>query len=100
LAGLGMSTIAEHADTLASELVSRVAPLGWTPFRSLDSSGSTSHLVSLRHPSRSAAEVQRLLAEAGVIVSPRGGGIRVSLHHYNDSSDVTALVNALTALDD
>ena len=98
LTGLGMSTIAEHADALASELVSRVAPLGWTPFRSLDSSGSTGHIVSLRHPTRSAAEVQRLLAEAGVIVSPRGGGIRVSLHHYNESSDITALVSTLSAL--
>ncbi len=100
LAGLGMPKIAEHADVLAHELVSRVAPLGWAPFRSLDSSSSTSHIVSLRHPTRPAVEVQRLLAEAGVVVSPRGGGIRVSLHHYNDSNDITALVNALTTLGD
>ena len=98
LTGLGMSTIAEHADALAHELVSRVAPLGWVPFRPLESSASSNHIVSLRHPSRPAAEVQRRLAEAGVVVSPRGGGIRVSLHHYNDSSDITALVNALTTL--
>ena len=100
LAGRGMSTIAEHAAALASELVSRVAPLGWTPFRSLDSSGATSHLVSLRHPTRSAVEVQQGLQGAGVVVSSRGGGIRVSLHHYNNSSDITALVTALTTLDD
>lgn len=98
LTGLGMPRIAEHSDALADELVSRVAPLGWAPFRSLESSASSSHIVSLRHPSRPAAEVQRLLAEAGVIVTPRGGGIRVSLHHYNDSSDITALVVALSAL--
>ena len=42
--------------------------------------------------------MERLLAEAGVVVSSRAGGIRVSLHHYNDSTDVTALVNALTTL--
>jgi selenocysteine lyase/cysteine desulfurase len=96
LTGLGMPAIAEHADVLADELVSRVAPLGWTPFRSLDSSASTSHILSLRHPTRSAVEVQRLLEEAGIVVSSRGGGIRVSLHHYNDSSDISALVNALT----
>jgi len=100
LAGLGLSAIAEHADALAYELVSRVARLGWAPFRSLESSASTNHIVSLRHATHPAVEVQRLLAEAGVVVSSRGGGIRVSLHHYNDSSDITALVNALTTLND
>ena len=100
LTGLGMSAIAEHADVLAHELVSRVAPLGWAPFRSLDSSASTSHILSLRHPTRSAVEVQRRLEEAGIVVSSRGGGIRVSLHHYNDSSDISTLVNALTTLSD
>ena len=100
LAGLGMSAIAEHAEALASELVSRVARLGWVPFRSLESSSSSNHIVSLRHPTRRAVEVQRLLADAGIVVSPRGGGIRVSLHHYNDSSDITALVDALTTRDD
>jgi selenocysteine lyase/cysteine desulfurase len=100
LAGLGMSAIAEHADALAHELVSRVARLGWAPFRPLGSSASANHIVSLRHAARPAVAVQRLLAEAGVVVSPRGGGIRVSLHHYNDSSDITALVDALTALSD
>lgn len=96
LTGLGMPAIAEHADVLAHELVARVAPLGWAPFRSLDSSASTSHLLSLRHPTHSAVEVQRRLEEAGIVVSSRGGGIRVSLHHFNDSGDVSALVNALT----
>lgn len=100
LAGLGMPAIAEHAEALAHELVSRVARLGWAPFRPLESSASTNHIVSLRHATHPALEVQRLLAEAGVVVSPRGGGIRVSLHHYNDSSDLTALVNALTTLND
>ena len=98
LTGVGMPAIAQHAEALAHELVSRVAPLGWSPFRPLGSGASSHHIVSLRHATRPVPEVQRLLAEAGVVVSPRGGGIRVSLHHYNDSSDITALVDALTAL--
>jgi selenocysteine lyase/cysteine desulfurase len=100
LSGLGMTDVAEHADVLAAELVSRVAGLGWSPFRPLGSSASSSHIISLRHPTHPAIAVQRYLAHAGVVVSPRGGGIRVSLHHYNDSSDITALVDALTSLDD
>jgi len=93
-----MRAVADHADRLASELVARVAPLGWAPFRALDSSASAAHLLSLRHPNHTAVEVQRLLAEAGVVVSPRGGGIRVSLHYYNDSGDITAFVDALARL--
>ena len=95
-----MTAIAEHADELAQELVRRVVHLGWTPFRPLDSPAATSHIVSLRHPTHDAVEVQRLLAEAGVVVSSGGGGIRVSLHHYNDSSDVTALVETLSGIHD
>jgi cysteine desulfurase / selenocysteine lyase len=98
LRDVGMPSIAAHTDALARELVSQVAPLGWAPFRSLDSSASTRHILSLRHPTRSAVEVQRLLEEAGIVVSSRGGGLRVSLHHYNDSSDVGALVGALAAV--
>jgi selenocysteine lyase/cysteine desulfurase len=98
LTGVGMPAIAQHAEALAHELVSRVAPLGWSPFRPLGSGASSHHIVSLRHATLPVAEVQRLLAEAGVVVSPRGGGIRVSLHHYNDSSDITALVDALATL--
>jgi len=98
LGKIGMPAIAEHADALAHELVSRVARLGWAPFRPLGSSASAHHIVSLRHATRPVGEVPRLLAEAGVVVSSRGGGIRVSLHHYNDSSDITALVDVLTTL--
>jgi cysteine desulfurase / selenocysteine lyase len=97
LTGLGMSAIAEHADALADELVARAAPLGWEPFRPLGD-GASSHIVSLRHATSPAAQVQRILADTGVVVSPRGGGIRVSLHHYNESSDITALVDALGSL--
>ena len=35
LSGIGLSSIREHADRLADNLVQRVAPLGWTPFRPL-----------------------------------------------------------------
>jgi selenocysteine lyase/cysteine desulfurase len=36
-----------------------------------------------------------LAGEHGVIVSSRGGGIRISLHGYNDGSDVAAITAAL-----
>jgi cysteine desulfurase/selenocysteine lyase len=98
LTQIGMPEIADHANALAHELVSRVAPLGWAPFRPLDTPAATNHIVSLGHPAHPADGVQQLLADADIVVSSRGGGIRVSLHHYNDSNDITALVEALGAL--
>ena len=52
--------------------------------------------MSLRHPALGAAAIQaRLAAEHQIMVSSRGGGIRVSLHGYNDSSDIKALADAM-----
>jgi selenocysteine lyase/cysteine desulfurase len=50
----------------------------------------------LRHPALGAAAIQaRLATEHQIVVSSRGGGIRVSLHAYNDSSDIEALADAI-----
>jgi selenocysteine lyase/cysteine desulfurase len=43
--------------------------------------------------------VQRTLAGThNVVCSSRNGAIRVSLHVYNDESDIAALVRALNSL--
>jgi cysteine desulfurase / selenocysteine lyase len=98
LEGVGMVTLAGHARTLAEELVARAAPLGWLPYRSLEQSSASGHLVSLRHERLPAHGVQRALAvDHRIYVSSRGGGIRVSLHGYNDSDDLSALIEALAA---
>jgi selenocysteine lyase/cysteine desulfurase len=47
-----------------------------------------------------AARAVAALAEAGIIVAARGGGIRVSPHVYNREADVDHLVAALVALRD
>jgi selenocysteine lyase/cysteine desulfurase len=96
LTGVGIPALAGHADALASQLVAATAPYGWTPFRDLDAPGASHHIVSLRHPTLDAAAIQaRLADERQIVVSSRGGGIRVSLHAYNDSSDIEALADAL-----
>ena len=82
--------------TLARELVAATAPHGWVPYRDLDAPGASHHIVSLHHPTLSAAAIQSRLAEdRQIVVSSRGGGIRVSLHAYNDSSDIDALADAM-----
>jgi selenocysteine lyase/cysteine desulfurase len=96
LTGVGFPALARHAEALARELVAATAPHGWTPYRDLDAPGASRHIVSLRHPTLAAPAVQaRLAEERDIVVSSRGGGIRVSLHAYNDSSDIDALADAM-----
>jgi selenocysteine lyase/cysteine desulfurase len=97
LTGVGPQALAAHAEALAHELVAATEPQGWAPFRDLDTPGASHHIVSLRHRTLPAAAVQaRLADERRIVVSARGGGIRVSLHVYNDSDDIAALANALS----
>lgn len=66
------------------------------PFRRPGIPEASSHIISLRHGSLSPAAVQAALpGDHRVIVSSRGGGIRISLHDYNDSNDIEALIDAL-----
>jgi cysteine desulfurase/selenocysteine lyase len=96
LTNVGFPALTRHAEALARELVAATAPHGWTPFRDLDAPGASHHIVSLRHPTLAAHEIQACLAkERQIVVSSRGGGIRVSLHAYNDSSDIDALADAM-----
>jgi cysteine desulfurase / selenocysteine lyase len=99
LTGIGLPSIREHADRLAETLVQRVAPLGWAPYRPLGDRSASGHILSLRHPTAPVEEVQAALAgEHRIITSSRVGGIRVSLHVYNDDDDVRALSEALESI--
>jgi cysteine desulfurase / selenocysteine lyase len=96
LTDVGLAALARHAEALARELVAATAPHGWAPYRDLDAARASHHIVSLRHPTLDAAAVSaRLADERRIVVGSRGGGIRVSLHGYNDSSDIAALADAL-----
>jgi selenocysteine lyase/cysteine desulfurase len=99
LTGLGLDSVRDHAYRLAALLVEQTAPSGWIPFRPLGDRSASSHIVSLRHPTANVQKVQAILAEEyHVVTSSRGGGIRVSLHAYNNSDDVRALADALDSI--
>ncbi len=99
LTELGYERIETHARLLAEDLVDALESLGWRPFRSLDDPSASAHIVALRHPDLDAATVRRMLHhEHRVITSARLDAIRVSLHVYNDSSDIDALADALTLI--
>jgi selenocysteine lyase/cysteine desulfurase len=99
LSSLGFERIDQHARRLATYLVDRVAELGWRPFRPLSDPSAASHIVSLRHADHDPeVTADRLASESRIICSGRGGGVRISLHVYNDGDNVDRLVDALSRL--
>jgi cysteine desulfurase / selenocysteine lyase len=99
LSSLGFERIDEHAQHLAAHLVDRVAELGWRPFHAPGDPSAASHIVSLRHANHDpAVTAERLASESRIICGRRAGGLRISLHAYNDGEDVDRLVEALRRL--
>lgn len=99
LLSLGFEHIEEHARLLAASLVDRVAELGWLPFRAPGDPSAASHIVSMRHPDRDpGVTAGRLASEFRIICGGRAGGLRISLHVYNDGDDIDRLVEAFRRL--
>jgi len=99
LSSLGFDRIDAHARRLATYLVDRVAELGWRPFRPLSDPSAASHIVSLRHAEQDpGVSAERLASESRIVCGRRAGGLRISLHVYNDGEDVDRLLEALGRL--
>jgi len=94
LLALDPAKIKTHAEGLVEMLVSGLADSGWQPFRALESQGASSHIVTLNHPEAGADETLQSLREANITCSIRNGRVRVSLAHYNDATDVEAIITA------
>ena len=91
---LGVENVLAHDLALAGELREGLERLGaevLTPAEDDRRAG----IVIARFPGREGPEVASELARAGVVVSPRLGAVRFSLHHFNDSSDVERALAAL-----
>ncbi len=99
LSSLGFERI-ERACAGSGDVPHRsVAELGWRPFRPLSDPSAASHIVSLRHADHDpGVTAERLASESRIICGGRAGGLRISLHAYNDGDDVDRLVEALRRL--
>ncbi len=94
LLDLGIENVLEHDLALAGELREGLEGLGaevLTPAEDERRAG----IVIARFPGREGPDVAARLADAGVIVSPRLGAVRFSLHAFNDSTDVARALAAL-----
>lgn len=94
---LGIENVLAHDLALAGELREGLERRGaevLTPAEDERRAG----IVIARFPGRDGPEVASKLEDAGVIVSPRLGAVRFSLHHFNDSTDVERALAALERL--
>jgi selenocysteine lyase/cysteine desulfurase len=94
--GLGVGSVLRHNLDLADQLLAGLDERGATILtpRQRDMRAG---IVTARFEGRDGEDVARRLTEGGVIVSPRVGSTRFSLHHYNTPADVDG---ALAVLDD
>jgi cysteine desulfurase / selenocysteine lyase len=97
LLDLGVEDVLEHDLALAGELRDGLEILGADVLTPADDDRRAG-IVIARFPGRDGSELAAGLAEAGVIVSPRLGAVRFSLHHFNDSSDVERALFAIGRL--
>ena len=92
--GIGEKAILDHNLALAGRLMAGLDQLGaelLTPREDAMRAG----IVSARLPGRDSQTVTAELIRAGVIVSPRFGATRFSVHFFNDESDVDRALAAV-----
>jgi len=102
LASLGLGT-----DT--SELADRVLAVTDYAVRRLEAIGAAiktcrepqhrSGIVAFELPGQDPVALRRRCLQAGVVLSVRGGNLRISPHAYNDESDIERLVEVLRGTD-
>jgi selenocysteine lyase/cysteine desulfurase len=92
IADAGLDTIEAHVQALATRFIEGARRRGLallTP----DQPASRGPLVMVR--STDAARLVEALARDGILCSTRDGALRVSLHYYNSTGDVDAVLAAL-----
>jgi cysteine desulfurase / selenocysteine lyase len=96
LSKIGITNIERRILTLTSYLVEKLHELDLDIISPLEEEKMRSGIIVFKMPD--ALEIVRKLEEKRIIVSARGGGIRVSPHFYNNEEDVDILIRALRAL--
>jgi cysteine desulfurase/selenocysteine lyase len=94
---LGVDRVLAHDQELASRLANGLESLGaqvLTPREDAHRAG----IVTARYPGRDGEAVAAQLNDAGVIVSPRFGATRFSVHFFNDERDVDRALETLSGM--
>lgn len=91
LTEIGVETIFEHNQALLSRLFENLPAEAMLSTTRRGARGSAA-VIKVNDYDAAAAD----LSEAGVVHDTRLGAVRISVHLYNDESDIDALVSALT----
>ncbi len=89
----GVEHVWRHVDYLTAIAAEDLAGVGAKVLS--ERSEGRSGILTFEVPGISAERVCAALLDRSVVGSPRGGGVRVSPHGYNDESDIEALVRAV-----
>ncbi len=89
----GIPEIEQRVLAITDYLCDRALSLGWRVFSSREPA-EKSGIVSLIHPSLSAAEVMKRCRAAGVVVNNRANRVRVSPHAYNTEDEIDRFLSA------
>jgi selenocysteine lyase/cysteine desulfurase len=92
----GPQAIAQRVRSLAAELASRLEQAGARP-RFPAEPAHQSGIVTFEVPGRDPAEIRQAALEADCVVSCRDGGVRASVHAYNNQADLERLVHVVAA---
>ncbi len=94
---LGVERVLAHDQALAERLADGLEAFGATVLTPRDDE-HRGGIVTARYPGHDGEEIAARLNAAGVIVSPRFGATRFSLHYFNDERDVDAALHVLATL--
>ena len=92
LLDIKVSSIMKHSDKLAKILFSMLEDSDWKSFRPTTSNEFSSHIISLTHPCADTVKSTfEQLSKKGFIFGIRNGRLRISISHYNNSTDIKYL---------
>ena len=92
LLDIKISSIMKHSDKLAKILFSMLEESDWKSFRPTTSNEFSSHIISLTHPCADTVKSTfEQLSKKGLVFGIRNGRLRISISHYNNSTDIKYL---------
>ena len=94
LSAAGVAAVWEHVRALGDRAAAGLAAAG-AEVLSDRSPGGASGIVTFAVPSADPGALVERLRGAGIVCSPRGGGVRISPHGYNTAAEMDDLVAAV-----
>lgn len=91
---VGVPHVREQVEVLCTRLIEGLHAQGCSMLTPVDPAHRAG-IVTFRHPQRTAAAIQEMLAKRQIVVVEREGWIRVSPHFYNTLDEVEHLLDAL-----